>query len=138
MLKDDCIFCKIIKGDIPSNTIYEDEEFKVVLDVGPVAKGHALILPKDHYQDFYELPEEKAVSAIRLAKKLMAHMTEKLSCDGFNIVQNNKEAGDQTVPHYHMHLIPRYEGGQPLFGYKPMSVDADEQAKIRDTIALSK
>ena len=134
MLKDDCIFCKIIKGDIPSNTIYEDDDYKVVLDVGPVAKGHALILPKDHYEDFYEIPEETAVSAFRLAKKLMVKMTEALKCDGFNIVQNNKEAADQTVPHYHMHLIPRYKGGQPLFGYKPLEVSNEEQIMIKEQI----
>lgn len=135
MLADDCIFCKIIKGDIPSYTIYEDEEFKVILDIGPVSEGHALILPKDHYRDFYELPEEKAVSAIKLAKKLMIKMTDKLNCDGFNILQNNKEAADQSVPHYHMHLIPRYKDGQKLFAYTPLEIESERHAKIRDILA---
>lgn len=134
MLKDDCIFCRIIKGEIPSNTIFEDDEFKVILDAGPVSKGHALILPKNHFQDFYELPEDVAVDTIKLAKSLMSKMTDALKCDGFNIVQNNKEAGDQTVPHYHMHLIPRYKGGQDLFGYKPLEISAEEQSKIKDQI----
>ena len=130
MYKDDCIFCRIIKGEIPSYTIYENDEYKVILDAGPVSRGHALILPKDHYADFYEIPEEKAVGALRLAKKLMVKMTEKLNCDGFNIVQNNKEAADQSVPHYHMHLIPRYKDSQKLFGYKPMEVSAESQQEV--------
>lgn len=134
MLQDSCIFCRIIKGEIPSNTIFEDDEFKVILDAGPVSEGHALILPKDHYQDFYELPEEKAVKVIKLAKKMMLNMTNKLGCDGFNIVQNNKEAADQTVLHYHMHLIPRYNGGQKLFGYKPLELEKEKMQEILSKI----
>lgn len=130
MCNDNCIFCKIIKGDIPSYAIYEDDEFKVILDVGPVAKGHALILPKDHYENFYEIPEDLAVKAFKLAKKLMVKITDALGCDGFNILQNNKEAADQTVPHYHMHLIPRYEGGQRLFSYKPLELSKEEQEEV--------
>lgn len=134
MLDDSCIFCKIIKGDIPSNTIYEDEDFKVILDVGPVAKGHALIIPKDHYQDFYELPEELAVKAIKIAKEQMVKITEALKCDGFNVLQNNKEIAGQTVLHYHMHLIPRYEGGQELFAYTPLKFSPEEMSQIKNQI----
>ena len=111
MKQDNCIFCKIIAGEIPSHTLYEDEMFKVILDVGPATKGHALILPKNHYANLYELPEEDAAQAIKLAKKMMIKMTNKLNCDGFNIVQNNGEVAGQTVHHFHMHLIPRYADG---------------------------
>ena len=86
MRKDDCIFCKIANGEIPSATLYEDEEFRVVLDLGPAAKGHALILPKDHYADLYEIDEEVAGRVFKLAKKMATKMTEALGCDGFNIV----------------------------------------------------
>ena len=110
MRKDDCIFCKIAAGEIPSKTIYEDERFRVILDISPASKGHALIIPKEHYANIYELPEEMAASAMVLAKKLAAHMTEILQCDGFNIIQNNGEPAGQTVFHFHMHLIPRYKG----------------------------
>ncbi|MCI8991906.1 MAG: HIT family protein [Eubacterium sp.] len=109
MRDDNCIFCKIIAGEIPSKTIFEDDDFKVVLDVSPATKGHALILPKGHYADIYELPEEIASKIFVLAKKMAVHMTEKLNCDGFNIIQNNKEVAGQTVFHFHMHLIPRYQ-----------------------------
>ena len=110
MRETDCIFCKIAAGEIPSKTIYEDERFRVILDISPASKGHALIIPKEHYANIYELPEEMAASAMVLAKKLAAHMTEILQCDGFNIIQNNGEPAGKTVFHFHMHLIPRYKG----------------------------
>ena len=110
-MAENCIFCKIIGGEIPSNTIYEDEEFKVILDISPASKGHALILPNQHYANIYDLPEDLAAKAMILAKKLAGHMTEKLQCDGFNLVQNNGEVAGQTVFHFHLHLIPRYKEG---------------------------
>lgn len=110
MRKDDCIFCKILAGEISSRTIYEDELFQVILDVDPATKGHALILPKNHYKDIYELGEEETAEVFKLAKKLATDMTKKLSCDGFNLVQNNGEVAGQTVSHFHLHLIPRYKG----------------------------
>ena len=97
MRDENCIFCKIIAGEIPSNTIYEDDEFKVVLDVSPASKGHALILPKNHYADLYEIDEDVAADAMKLAKKLAIHMTDVLKCDGFNLVQNNHEVAD-SIP----------------------------------------
>ena len=110
-MKDEaCIFCKISGGEIPSKTIYEDGEFRVILDISPATRGHALIIPKEHYANIYEMPEELAGKAMKLAKKLAAHMTKALGCDGFNIVQNNGEVAGQTVFHFHMHLIPRYKG----------------------------
>ena len=109
MKEENCIFCKIASGEIPSKTIYEDNEFRVILDISPASRGHALIMPKEHYADIYELPEDMAGHAMILAKKLAAHMTAALKCDGFNIVQNNGEVAGQTVFHFHMHLIPRYQ-----------------------------
>jgi len=105
----DCIFCKLANGEIPTRTVYEDEKFRVIMDAAPATKGHSLILPKTHYANIYEMPEELAADAMRLAKKMVTHMTEKLGCDGFNLVQNNGEAAGQTVFHFHLHLIPRYE-----------------------------
>ena len=134
MLKDDCIFCKIIKGEIPSSTVYEDDKYKVILDIGPVAKGHCLILPKEHYADFYDIPEDLAVGAYKLAKKLMVKITDALGCDGFNICQNNKEAADQSVPHFHMHLVPRYKDGQKFFSYTPLELSKEELSEVLDKI----
>lgn len=112
MRDDNCIFCKIANGEIPSATLYEDEDFRVILDLGPASKGHALILPKEHAANLYELPDELASKAMIVAKKVGAVLKEGLKCDGLNVVQNNGEAAGQTVFHFHMHLIPRYEGDQ--------------------------
>ena len=110
MRKEDCIFCKIANGEIPSGTLYEDERFRVILDLGPATRGHALILPKEHAADLFELPEETAAAAMVLARKMALRLRDRLGCDGLNVVQNNGEAAGQTVSHFHMHLIPRYRG----------------------------
>lgn len=134
MKQDNCIFCRIIAGEIPSHTLYEDEQFKIILDVGPATKGHALILPKNHYANLYELPEDMAADAMRLAKRMMKTMTEKLNCDGFNLVQNNGEVAGQTVFHFHMHLIPRYKNDGEILKYIAGEPDGKELEQIRKTI----
>ena len=126
----ECIFCRIANGEIPSATLYEDDDFRVILDLGPASKGHALILPKSHAANIYELPDELAGKAMVLAKKMAGRMTEALECDGFNIVQNNGEVAGQTVFHFHMHLNPRYEGDQVNVTWKPGTL-TDE---VRDEI----
>lgn len=136
MRDSDCIFCKIIAGEIPSNTIYEDDAFKVILDLAPAAKGHALILPKEHYTDIYEIDEETAGRAMKLAKKLAIHMTDVLGCDGFNILQNNHEVAGQTVFHFHMHLIPRYKDAKnnDILVWSHETFSDEEMAEIRDSL----
>ena len=115
MRDDNCIFCKLANGDIPTNTIYEDADFRVILDASPAAKGHALILPKQHYANMFEIDDEVLAKAAKLAKKVITHEKEVLGCDGYNVLQNNGEAAGQTVFHFHMHLIPRYkEDGQKI------------------------
>ena len=134
MKDDNCIFCKLANGIIPTNSIYEDENFNVILDAGPATKGHALILPKEHYRNIYELPEETAAEVFKLAKRLAVKMTEKLSADGFNIVQNNEEVAGQSVFHFHMHLIPRYkEDGQHIL-WKPTEPTQEELKAVRDSL----
>ena len=91
MKEKDCIFCKIAAGEIPSATLYEDDDFRVILDLGPASKGHALILPKEHYRNLYDIDEEVAAKAMILAKKMVNKLTKVLDCDGYNIVQNNEE-----------------------------------------------
>lgn len=102
----------------------------MILDLGPATKGHALILPKHHYANLYEIPEEMAAKAMVLAKRMAAAMTEALGCDGFNIVQNNGEVAGQTVFHFHMHLIPRYNGDQAGITWKP----GELKDEVRDEI----
>ena len=124
MTDKNCIFCKILAGDIPSAVVYEDEEFKIILDVGPAAKGHMLILPKEHYSDILTMPEELVAKAFILAKKMATKMESVLGCDGINVVQNNHEAAGQTVFHFHIHLIPRMKHDKIGVTWKP---DADRK-----------
>ena len=127
---DNCIFCKIANGEIPAATLYEDENFRVILDLGPASKGHALILPKSHAANIYELSDEMAAKAMVLAKKMATEMTEALKCDGFNIVQNNGECAGQTVFHFHMHLIPRYKGDNVGITWTPGELSDKDKEEI--------
>ena len=127
---ENCIFCKIANGEIPSATLYEDEDFRVILDLGPASKGHSLILPKSHAANIYELPDETAAKAMVLAKKMATKLRDGLKCDGFNIVQNNGEIAGQTVFHFHMHLIPRYEGDQVGLTWKPGELTDEMKEEI--------
>ena len=132
---DDCIFCKLANGEFPTNSIYEDDKFNVILDLAPATKGHALILPKEHYANLYEIPEDLLAEAVKLAKKLAIHMTDVLKCDGFNLVQNNGECAGQTVFHFHLHLIPRYtDDGQQLL-WDPKNPSKEELKEICELLA---
>ena len=129
-MKDcNCIFCKIANGEIPSSTVYEDEDFRVILDLGPAAKGHALILPKEHFKDVTELDPKIAAKVLPLGAKLGTAMKKSLGCAGFNLVQNNGEAAGQTVFHFHVHVIPRYEGGPVIAGWEPGKEDPEVLAE---------
>lgn len=130
----DCIFCKIANGEIPSNTIYEDNDFRVILDLGPATKGHALVLPKKHYADLFEIPEETVAGAVKVAKKVAGIMKEKLECDGLNLVQNNGETAGQTVMHFHLHIIPRYKNDGQNILWKPTSPSPEELTEIKNII----
>lgn len=136
MRDENCIFCKIIAGEIPSNTIYEDDDFKVILDVSPASKGHALILPKNHVADIFTIDEDVAAKAMKLAKKLATHMKEVLHCDGFNILQNNGEVAGQTVFHFHMHLIPRYKNAKndDMIMWNHLEFTPEELTEIRNEL----
>lgn len=134
MKKDDCIFCKLANGDIPTATLYEDDDFRVILDAGPAAKGHALILPKEHYANLYELDDELAAKVMVLAKKMITNLTDILGCDGYNIVQNNGEAAGQTVFHFHLHMIPRYKDDEVGLGWKMGTLSEEDKEEILSKI----
>ena len=134
-MKDcNCIFCKIANGEIPSTTLYEDEDFRVILDLGPATRGHALLLPKNHFANLFELDDETAQKAILVAKKMAGKMKAALGADGFNLVQNNGEAAGQTVFHFHMHLIPRYEGDQVALTWKPGELTDEMKEEILNKV----
>ncbi len=106
---NDCIFCKIIAGEIPSATVYEDEDFKAIMDISPAAKGHVIILTKKHYANLYELDDEVSCKVFMIARKIANAIREEFHCDGINLLQNNGAAAGQTIFHFHMHVIPRYD-----------------------------
>ncbi|MGL6200262.1 MAG: HIT family protein [Lachnospiraceae bacterium] len=118
MKNENCIFCKIANGEIPSAVIYEDDDFRVILDMGPASKGHALVVPKEHFVNLFDLSDELASKALIVAKKVICKMKDVLGCDGYNIVQNNGETAGQTVMHFHIHLIPRYKDDQVGLSWK--------------------
>ena len=131
-MKDcNCIFCKIANGEIPSTTLYEDEDFRVILDLGPATRGHALLLPKNHFANLFELDDETAQKAILVAKKMGGKMKDALGADGFNLVQNNGEAAGQTVFHFHMHLIPRYENDNAGILWEPGETTPEDMAEVK-------
>lgn len=135
MKDENCIFCKIASGDIPSYTLYEDESFKVFLDLSPTSFGHALIIPKEHYKNLFELDDEIASKALILAKKVGTAMKESLKCDGLNILQNNEKVAGQTMFHFHIHVIPRYENDNTKIIFDQNSLNEDDAKKIIDTVS---
>lgn len=134
MKECNCIFCKIANGEIPSTTLYEDEDFRVILDLGPATRGHALLLPKEHYANLFELDDALAAKAIVTAKKVAAKMKDALGATGFNLVQNNGEDAGQTVFHFHMHLIPRYPDDQAGIAWNPGSATPEYMEEVKRLI----
>ena len=134
MIKEDCIFCKIANGQIPSSTVYEDEDFRVILDVAPAAKGHSLILPKQHSDNLWELGEEERKKVLDIAAKVSKGQKKALSCDGVNLLQNNGLAAGQSVFHFHMHLIPRYTDDNMDIPWACLSYEEGEAEQVATSI----
>ncbi|MCM1307480.1 MAG: HIT family protein [Butyrivibrio sp.] len=132
MIKEDCIFCKLANGIFDTNTVYEDEDFRVILDIEPAAKGHALILPKKHFANALEADGDTLGRAMKLAAQTGRAVKEAFGCDGINILQNNGEAAGQTVFHLHIHVIPRREKDTVSFEYEKKSFT---EAELKETAA---
>ncbi len=123
---EDCIFCKIIKGEIPSRTVYEDDQIKVIMNINPSTDGHLLVLPKEHMINIMDTKEEIITHSIDVIKNnLYPLLKERLNCEGLTLAQNN-ELG-QEIKHYHIHLIPRYPEDHADFVYDKDKInDLDE------------
>ena len=134
VMKKDCVFCEIARGSIPSATIYEDSWFRVFLDVNPASRGHALIVPREHFDNIYELDAETAGRLFSLATCIARAMRDALGCQGLNLVQNNGAIAGQTVEHFHLHLIPRYEGDGVDLTWPQHEIDKEEMEEIRKAI----
>lgn len=138
MKKEECIFCKLANGDIPTNTIYEDEEFKVFMDAAPATKGHALVVPKNHFADIYEMDAETLGKAVKVGQKVVKHATKVLGCEGYNLVQNNGAVAGQTVFHFHLHLIPRYENmdNTNILSWTPGNLASEELKELSEKLKI--
>ena len=118
-MKNNCIFCAIAAGEIPSFKVYEDDLAVAYLDINPFAEGHTLVIPKVHSEGLLDTPDETLAAIVARVKKVAAHLRTALPCDGFNILQNNGEAAGQTVKHVHFHIVPRYGREAIAFENRP-------------------
>jgi histidine triad (HIT) family protein len=109
-MKNDCVFCAIAAGEIPSFKIYEDDFVLAFLDINPFSEGHTLVIPKEHYKGLLDVPPQVLTVLLERVQKISSHIAKALACDGFNILQNNGAAAGQTVNHIHFHIVPRMEG----------------------------
>lgn len=134
MKKDDCIFCKIAAGEIPSTTIYETGEFKVFFDVSPASKGHALIIPKEHFDNVFSIDSETASKLFSLATSVARALKIETDCDGMNLLQNNGEVAGQTVHHFHLHLIPRYKDDGIKLTWEQSEADKEYLAELAQKV----
>lgn len=133
---DNCIFCKIISGEIPSAVIFEDEEFKAISDRFPGNIGHVLVLPKKHYSNIFDIDEDVAGRLFRLATKIAKNMKEVLGFEAMNVVQNNGSLAGQTVHHFHLHLIPRYENDKVQIKWEQLDLTDEQIAEIQNKLKL--
>lgn len=120
---DNCIFCKLANGEIPTTTIYENEDFRVILDAAPANLGHCLVLPKAHGANIFELDSSLVAKGFQVAQKIAKAVKAATDCDGINILQNNGEAAGQTVFHFHIHIIPRYKSDDVNIGFGTFKTD---------------
>ena len=131
----DCIFCKIANGEIPSATLYEDDDVRVILDLGPAARGHALVLPKEHFRDSTEAPEALLGHVMAVGAAVGRAEMKAFGADGFNLIQNTGEAAGQSVFHLHLHVIPRKAGDGAVGLWKPGSTTPEEMRETQEKIA---
>lgn len=134
-MKDDCIFCKLANGVFATNTAYEDDYFRAIMDLSPAAKGHVIILPKEHAANLFELSDDCASKALIVARKVAKAVMEVTGCDGVNILQNNGEAAGQTVFHFHIHVIPRFKDDNLSITWKQNEMDEETLKKLAKEIS---
>ena len=133
-MKNNCVFCAIAEGEIPSFKIYEDDLVLAYLDINPFTTGHTLVIPKVHSTGIADTPDEMLAALVSRVKKIAVHLKNALPCDGFNILQNNGEAAGQTVMHIHFHIVPRY--GKEEIAFISRKGDMDELKRLADRLRL--
>ena len=133
-MKNNCVFCAIAAGEIPSFKVYEDELVLAYLDINPFTRGHTLVIPKAHSANLLETDEATLAAVIARVRKVAAHLKAALPCDGFNILQNNGAAAGQTVMHLHFHIVPRY-GSEPI-AFESHAGNMDELKALADKLRM--
>lgn len=136
-MKNDCLFCTIIDGEIPSYKLYEDRYFYVMLDRFPKCLGHTLILPKKHVATIFDMEEEELKKLMPLTKKVASNIKTTLKIDGLNLIQNNGPAAGQEVNHFHLHLIPRFEGDDMAVQYKRQDPSEEDFKKMVEKLSFT-
>jgi histidine triad (HIT) family protein len=134
MAHEDCIFCKVLAGEIPSERVYEDEHVVGVMDINPWTRGHAVVIPRRHATNLFEISDEDLGHVAVGAKRLATKMRDTLGCDGVNLLQSNGPAAWQTIFHLHMHVIPRYEGDPLQLPVRPQPAGPEELAEVAGEI----
>ena len=128
---NDCIFCKIVNGEIPCYKVYEDADFLAFLDITQTTKGHTLVIPKEHVRNILSCDERIVAKTHELVAKLAKEICEKLGANGVNILNNNEEVAGQSVFHYHVHIIPRYDDTDTItIKFQESKVNIDEVYEI--------
>ncbi|HEY1356863.1 MAG TPA: HIT family protein [Thermoleophilaceae bacterium] len=130
MAGDDCIFCKIVAGELPAEVVQEDEHTLAFMDINPWNRGHALVIPRKHSTDLLEISDEDLAHTTAAAKRLAARMKERLDADGVNLLNACGPAAWQTVFHFHIHVIPRYDGDPLQLPTRPQEADKEELAAV--------
>lgn len=134
---ENCIFCKIANKDFPSSIIYEDDDFIAIFDKFPATYGHTLILPKNHVENIFNLSPEVGGNLFKLAIKISKHLQTQLNINDLNILQNNGELAGQTVNHFHLHLVPRYENDEVIIKSKTDEISNEELKKLQEKLKLN-
>jgi histidine triad (HIT) family protein len=129
-MAEDCIFCKIVAGELPSEIVREDEHTVAFMDINPWTRGHALVIPRNHSPNLYEVGEDDLGHTSSAAKQLALRMRERLRCDGVNLLNASEPAAWQTVFHFHMHVIPRYDDDPLQLPVRPQQAAQAELAEV--------
>jgi histidine triad (HIT) family protein len=134
MAHEDCIFCKVLAGEIPSERVYEDDHTVAVMDINPWTRGHAVVIPRKHAENLFEIEDAELEHVAVAAKRLATKMRDTLGCDGVNLLQSNGRAAWQTIFHLHMHVIPRYDGDPLELPTRPQPAKPEELAEVAEEI----
>jgi histidine triad (HIT) family protein len=133
-MAEDCLFCKIVAGEVPAQRVDEDEHTIAFMDINPWTRGHALVIPREHSRNLYEIGEEELARTSIAAQRLASRMAERLGCDGINLINSCEPAAWQTVFHFHMHVIPRYDDDPLRLPVRPQEGDEDEIAAVAEEL----